>query len=34
MLDNESKLFNEVIYPNVRKGYLAAHEKSESGEGD
>lgn len=27
LLDNESKLFNEVIYPSLRQGYLLAHEK-------
>lgn len=26
MLDNDSKLFNEVIYPSLRQGYLQAHE--------
>ena len=24
-----SKLFNELIYPNVRKGYLALHDNQE-----
>ena len=33
MLDNESRLFNEMIYPNVRKGYLEAHEKGMEGKG-
>ena len=38
LFDNESKLFNEVIFPNVRQGYLAAHDeqglgKSSDGEG-
>jgi type VI secretion system protein len=27
LFDNESKLFNEVIFPNVRQGYLAAHDE-------
>ncbi|MCA8923211.1 MAG: FHA domain-containing protein, partial [Planctomycetes bacterium] len=33
LLDNDSKLFNEVIYPNLRHGYLAAHETQGIGEG-
>ncbi len=25
MFEENSKLFNEVIYPSIRKGYLASH---------
>lgn len=34
LLDNESKLFNEVIYPSLRQGYLLAHEKQLESSGD
>ncbi len=29
MFEENSKLFNEVIYPNIRKGYLASHAPAE-----
>mgnify|MGYP003675148798 CR=1 FL=1 len=34
LLDNESKLFNEVIYPSLRQGYLLSHEKQLEKSGD
>jgi len=31
MFEENSKLFNELIYPNIRKGYLASHAPGEPG---
>jgi predicted component of type VI protein secretion system len=31
MFEENSKLFNEVIYPSIRKGYLEAHKTTEGG---